>query len=1067
MIKKVFRALLAKKSYEVNWPTYNINYTLYLKSHTDVQKAVKKRQFLDASHHFALCGKDEVKSGKRRVYQGFPIFDENDYLNTNSDVASALKNGFISSAYDHYLEHGLSEMLAGNRPFSGIFNTQLNDVFYKRAKKSFDHSAYVEASEDLSNSLSDEEAWQHFESIGAKEVLEGKRIFYPNCGYFDQSEYLSQYKDLIQPLTEGHFPSPFEHFINFGAFEIYKGLRQPGGATGQYLYRTPVLTESISSQIAEFTYTPLISVVMPVYNVDPVWLEKAYKSLSDQWYENWELCICDDASTREDTVETLKQLEIQDPRVKVFYSTENGNISVASNHALTLAKGDYIALMDNDDELTTDALFEVVKALQKKRYDFIYSDEDKIELNGRFVDPHFKPDFNPDMFMAHNYLSHLGVIEQSLVHKVNGWRKGFEGAQDYDLYLRVLELTQNIHHIPKVLYHWRKIPGSTASEFSEKGYAQDAGKMALTDAIKRRGINGEVVNGKTAGTYRVRYEIENSPLVSVIIPFRDQPQLLEMCLSSIFKHDSYKNIQIICMDNGSVDPEIENIKEKYADNERVEFYPYAHDFNYSAINNFAVNNYADGDYILLLNNDIEIVQEEWIQPLLELAQLDHAGAVGAMLLYPNDTVQHAGLILSPHTGHSIISAFKNHSAENYGYFSRQQCISNYAAVTAAMLMIKKSKYKEVNGFDENKLAIAYNDVDLCLKLLDQGYKNIYTPFCTAYHHESASRGFDDNFEKLNRQRKELHNMKEMHRSKFDTYDPCYSPNLTQFAENFAVAGIHSVRFDKYIPKPFTEKILCKERFSELTCNKICLFSHYDKHNLIDPYVLFYLEELSKKFDIIFVSTAKLDSKEIKKISKLVNIAIVKENYGYDFGSWKTAMDCLQEYNAEIEELLICNDSVYGPISDFSKLIRKFEQSPFDITSITDSFEINYHLQSYFVHFKKQVIDSKKFKEFWDEFQIIEDKNELILRNEIGLSKILVNEGFKLGAVAPASELGFVNNSHINWWRTLKDFGAGFIKIELLRDNPTKTDITNWEEKLSSISDYPSSLITKHLKRIRG
>jgi GT2 family glycosyltransferase len=803
---------------------------------------------------------------------------------------------------------------------------------------------------------------------------------------------------------------------------------------------------------------------MPVYNVSPVWLIKAYESLTAQWYSNWELCICDDASTNEETLLCLSQLAEKDARVKVKYSNENGNISVASNVALNLAEGEYVALMDNDDELTVDALYEVVKSLQHHKYSFIYSDEDKIELNGDFVDPHFKPDFNPDMFMSHNYISHLGVVEKSLIRKIGGWRKGYEGAQDYDLYLRLLEISLDILHIPKVLYHWRKIPGSTAAEFNGKSYAQEAGRKALEDAVKRRNLDAVVINGKTAGTYRVKYEIKNNPLVSVIIPFRDKPKLLRLCLSSIFDHDSYNNLQIICMDNASVDPEIVRVKEKYKGNPRVEFYSYPYEFNYSAINNYAVNNYAKGEYIIFLNNDIEITQDEWIQAMLELAQTEQAGAVGTMLLYPDDTVQHAGLITSSDSGHAIISAFKNFSARHNGYFSRLQCICNYSAVTAAMMMIKKSKFEEVGGFDEERLPIAYNDVDLCLKLIDKGYRNIYTPYCSAYHHESASRGFDDSLEKVNRQRRELNIMKQKHRSKFRKVDPSYSPNLTQLASTFTVSGRNSVDYDKFEPKCFEQNIIIKRKFSDFSSKNICLFSHYDKFGEIDPYVLYYLNALKQHFDVIFISTADLKSSELEKVADLVNIGVVKENYGYDFGAWKSGIEIINDLGLEVDQLLLCNDSVYGPINDFNKLVNDLSSSEFDVTSLTDSFEIDYHLQSYFIHCKSNVVRSEIFSSFWREFKIVEDKTELIVRNEIGLSRSLIDEGFVLGAIAPAEQLGYVNNSHLNWWKVVSEYEAGFVKVDLLRNNPASADISNWDKKLNSISKYPCSLIENHLQR---
>jgi hypothetical protein len=349
-----------------------------------------------------------------------------------------------------------------------------------------------------------------------------------------------------------------------------------------------------------------------------------------------------------------------------------------------------------------------VKALQSQNVDFIYSDEDKLELTGEYTDVHFKPDYSPDMFMCHNYLSHLGVIRRDLINKVGAWRMGYEGAQDYDLYLRVVEQTNKVVHIPKVLYHWRKIPGSTAAEFSDKSYAQDAGKNALVDALKRRNVKGEVLNGKTPGTYRVKYDIINEPKVSIIIPFYNKPELLTQCLDSIFKYSmTYENFEVICVDNNSDDEAIEKLKRYYESNfKRIKFVEFNEPFNYSRINNEAVRLYANGDYLLFMNNDIELIDDEWLVGLLELCQQDTVGAVGAKLLYPNNTIQHAGLVLAPDTGHGVINVFKNQAADHLGYFSRMQTICNYSAVTAALMMLRKTDFKAVGGFDEDNLAIA-------------------------------------------------------------------------------------------------------------------------------------------------------------------------------------------------------------------------------------------------------------------------------------------------------------------------------------------------------------------------
>jgi GT2 family glycosyltransferase len=522
---------------------------------------------------------------------------------------------------------------------------------------------------------------------------------------------------------------------------------------------------------------------MPVYNVAPKWLDLAIKSLERQWYENWELCIVDDCSTNKRTIEYLKT--IINSKIKIKFLRKNINISGASNEALKLAKGQYIALMDNDDELTPDALYEVVKCINKNDAEFIYSDEDKLEMNGSFSTPHFKPDFAPDMILSQNYISHLGVIRKDLIDKVGGFEIALEGSQDYDLYLKVFEHTDKICHIPKVLYHWRKVPGSTASEFSGKSYAQEAGRKSLENAMKRRKIDAKVLNGKYPGTYKVEYPIKNNPLVSIIIPFKDKPELLRMCIESILNKSTYSNFEIIGISNNSEEKEIfDEMKRLKNLDKRVQFYEYNVSFNYSEINNYAIKNYAKGEQVILLNNDIEIITSKWIEEMLMYSQRDNVGVVGAKLYYPNNTIQHAGVIIG--IGGVAGHAHKYFDKNDTGYFARLNLVQNFSAVTAACLMVKKSIYEEVHGLNEKHLKIAFNDVDFCLRVQEKGYNNIFTPYCEAYHHESISRGSENTKKKKDRFRNEVLYMKRRHRLILKNGDPYYNPNLTLAREDFSL-----------------------------------------------------------------------------------------------------------------------------------------------------------------------------------------------------------------------------------------------------------------------------------------
>jgi len=653
----------------------------------------------------------------------------------------------------------------------------------------FDQESYLSVNPDIKDALSKKmykTPLEHFILFGYNEVKEGKRQIGKEFPLLNEREYLSNNPDIQKACENGEFLSFFDHFMHFGYEEFLRGERvitddRSIEEAGIYKYRIPSLTDSIRQNIKVLQYQPLISVVMPVYNIDRKWLKLAIDSLHKQWYDNWELCIADDASTKEETLEYLKTLE--NPKIKIIFLKENVNISAASNVALGLAAGDYIALMDHDDELAEDAFYEVVKAINRTKADFFYSDEDKIEEDGTFCDPHFKPDFAPDMFLAQNYLSHLAVIKKELVKKVGGWEVGLEGSQDYDLYLKILEHTDKIHHIPKVLYHWRKIPGSTSAEYSDKSYAQEAGRKALENAMQRRDISANVQKGKYPGTYKIEYALKGEPLISIIVPFKDKPELLKMSIESVLNKSTYSHFEIIGISNHSEKKEtFEEMKRLEKLDERISFYEYNIPFNYSKINNYAVQNYAKGKHIVLMNNDIEIITPNWIEEMLMFSQREDVGAVGAKLYYPDDTIQHAGVIMGIGgvAGHS----HKYFDQDAIGYFSRLHIVQNFSAVTAACLMIKKDIYVSVGGLNENDLKVAFNDVDFCLRLRESGYLNIFTPYAEAYHHESLSRGEDNSGLKIMRFQEETNYMLSRHQKILKMGDPYYNVNLTLKNENF-------------------------------------------------------------------------------------------------------------------------------------------------------------------------------------------------------------------------------------------------------------------------------------------
>lgn len=549
----------------------------------------------------------------------------------------------------------------------------------------------------------------------------------------------------------------------------------------KYVYIKPELTNEIKKEIAKFSKKPLISIIMPVYNVDPKWLELAIKSIKNQWYENWELCIADDKSTNQETIMYLKS--IKNSKIKIKYLEKNLNISGASNEALSLAEGEYVALMDNDDEITSDALYEVVKVINQTDAEFIYSDEDFMTVKNECMNPHYKPDFSPDLLLSHNYITHFTTFKKDLLENVGNFNSEFDGAQDYDLFLRLTEICDKVYHIPKVLYHWRMLETSTSSSSEVKPEALNRAKNLLEKTLERRNISGIVENANLNHYFRIKYEILNNPLVSIVIPFKDKPELLKMCIESILDKTTYGNFEVIGISNNSIEIETFNEMERLSKiDKRIKFYEYNYPFNYSEINNYAVNSHTKGEHILLLNNDIEIINSEWLENMLGYSQQNRVGCVGAKLYYPNDSIQHAGIIMG--LGGYAAHSHRLYNRTDYGYFNRLNVTQNLSAVTGACLMVKKSIYQKINGLDEENFKIAYNDVDFCLRVKDAGYLNIFTPFAEAYHHESISRGYEDTPEKIKRFDNEKDSLYKIHNEILVNGDPFYNINLTLDREDF-------------------------------------------------------------------------------------------------------------------------------------------------------------------------------------------------------------------------------------------------------------------------------------------
>lgn len=522
---------------------------------------------------------------------------------------------------------------------------------------------------------------------------------------------------------------------------------------------------------------PAFSVLMPVYNPPLNLLKQAVESVRTQSYPHWELCIADDASPDPQVKKYLQQLAAAEPRVKLVLRPVNGHISASSNSALEVATGDFVVLLDHDDLLARHALLEVAITINKHpQAAIVYSDEDKIDVDGHRHDPYFKSDWNLEIFLSQNMVSHLGVYRTALLNEIGGFRLGYEGSQDYDLALRcILKLQHSqVVHIPKVLYHWRVLPGSTSASLAEKPYAQVAGQNALNAFLTASGLGGHA-ECLAHGGYRIYAPLpEPAPLASIIIPTRNAAKLVRTCIDSVLQKTTYAHYEIILVDNGSDEPEALAYFEQLNRHPIVRVLRDDRPFNYSALNNAAVQQ-AKGTVVVLMNNDIEVITPTWLDEMVALALRPGVGAVGAKLWYPDHHLQHGGVII----GLGGVAGHSHHRMKwgQAGYFGRAAITQGFSAVTAACLVTTKAAYEWVGGLNETDLTVAFNDVDFCLRLLEAGYRNVWTPYAELYHHESVSRGQDDTPEKQARFNQETEYMRQRWASLIAN-DPCYNPNLS-------------------------------------------------------------------------------------------------------------------------------------------------------------------------------------------------------------------------------------------------------------------------------------------------
>lgn len=602
---------------------------------------------------------------------------------------------------------------------------------------------------------------------------------------FDSAWYRREYPDVAQGGGD-----PWEHYLKHGKDEG-KGLNPVHNFVKAKIHKgkiilayhswikifdelTPQVRQDINRKMAAFSYNPLLSVIMPVYNPKPEWLEQAIESVRNQIYPHWELCITDDCSTDQRIHRILEKYAKTDPRIKIIFRDTNGHIASASNSALALAKGDFIALFDHDDKLPEHALFAVAEAIHRNPdVRLLYSDWDFIDGNGIRHPGYFKPDFNYQLLLAQNCVSQLGVYCRELVCELGGFREGYEGSQDWDLALRVAAAIPHnqIVHIPRILYHWRQHSRSVSRTSVEK--CRQAGHRAVADHLQSVGGGTVEAAPESPMFNRIKFPLPVTlPLVSIIICTRDQLSLLTVAVESIRKLSTYPNYEIVIIDNGSQDRDTLLYLNSLALQNGIRVICDDSPYNYSRLNNSGVA-HSRGELVCLLNNDIEVLTPDWLEEMASFAIKPDVGAVGARLWYPDGTLQHGGVIIRA----SGVASHYHHRLPrgDIGYFGRAVLQQELSAVTGACMMVQRKVFDEVGGFDE-QLAVDFNDIDFCLRLRAAGYRNIWTPFAELVHHESATRGKHDNPKKITSFQQETHFMK-MRWGKTLEQDPFYNPNL--------------------------------------------------------------------------------------------------------------------------------------------------------------------------------------------------------------------------------------------------------------------------------------------------
>lgn len=622
-----------------------------------------------------------------------------------------------------------------------------------------------------------------------------------------------QWTKMFRKLSPYTIRKGFRYMKHYGPKEFWIRLHErfePEEVPYGPWYRAYIPTEETleTQRKQKFDYSPLISIAVPAYQTPVEFLRQMIESLIVQTYSNWELCIVNASPDNEEMQKVLAEYSAGDSRVRFCNLKENLGIAENTNCAFAMAKGEFVGLLDHDDLLAPNALYEIVKILQDHpQADALYTDEDKVttELDEHFQ-PHLKPDFNLDLLRSNNYICHFFVVRKSIVEKAGGFRKEFDGAQDYDFIFRCTENAGEVLHVPEILYHWRTHKASTADNPASKMYAFEAGKRAIEAHLERTGTKGEVSHTQDLGFYRVKYPVQGKPLVSVIIPNKDEKETLQTCLEMLEKNTGYQNFEIIIVENNSTTDEIFRYYKELSGNRKIHLLRWGKEFNYSAINNFAVA-HAKGEYLLFLNNDVKSINPDWLEEMLGVCQRPEVGGVGAKLIYPDNTIQHAGCVIG--MGGIAGHMFVDMPADRTGYLHKASLLQDMSAVTAACLLMKKEVFEQAGGFTE-ELAVAFNDVDLCLKVRKNGYLIVYDPYVKLYHMESKTRGAEDSKEKVRRFQTEIEYMRCHWIDILKNGDPCYNKNLSLTKWNYSL---------KPIPGMETEAGQKKEKTGRKSCRK--------------------------------------------------------------------------------------------------------------------------------------------------------------------------------------------------------------------------------------------------------